>query len=50
VTFPLLIAGWIDDSDHSLASRVDVDVPDFDRLLIASLVAVEGLDQLVLKP
>jgi hypothetical protein len=50
LTIPLLIAGRIDDPDYSLASRVYVDMPDFDRLLIASLVAVEGLDQLVLKP
>jgi hypothetical protein len=31
-------------------SRYKGGVPDFDRLLIASLVTVEGLDQLVLKP
>jgi hypothetical protein len=44
------ISRRIDDSDYSLPSRVDVDVPDFDRLLISPSIALEGLDQLVLKP
>jgi hypothetical protein len=29
---------------------MDVDVPNFDRLLISASIAFQGLDQLVLKP
>jgi hypothetical protein len=47
---PLSIAGWIDDPDHSLASRMDVDVSDFHCLLVAALITVEGLDHVILKP
>jgi hypothetical protein len=50
LTTPLSIAGWIDDSDHSLASRMDVDVSDFHCLLVAALITVEGLDHVILKP
>jgi hypothetical protein len=50
LTTPLSIAGWIDDPDHSLTSGMYVDVPDFDCLLIAPSVTVEGLDHLILKP
>jgi hypothetical protein len=38
-----LIAGRIDDSDHSLATGMYVDVPDFDRLLITPPITVKGL-------
>jgi hypothetical protein len=34
----------IDDSNHSLAAGMYVDVPDFDGLLIAPSITVEGLD------
>jgi hypothetical protein len=50
LTTPLSIAGWIDDPDHSLASRMDVDVSDFHCLLVAALITVEGLDYVILKP
>jgi hypothetical protein len=36
--------------DHSLASRMDVDVSDFHCLLVAALITVEGLDHVILKP
>jgi hypothetical protein len=45
-----LIAGRIDDPDHSLASRMYVDVPDFDCLLIAPSITVKGSDHLIMKP
>jgi hypothetical protein len=51
LTTPLSIAGWIDDPDHSpLTSGMDVNVPNFDCLLIAPSITVEGLDHLILKP
>jgi hypothetical protein len=50
LTTPLSIAGWIDDPDHSLTSGMYVDVPNFDCLLIAPSITVEGLDHLILKP
>jgi hypothetical protein len=40
----------IDDSNHSLAAGMYVDVPDFDGLLIAPSITVEGLDHLTLQP
>ena len=40
----------IDDSDHPLGPRVDVEVPDLHRLLVAPPMPVEGLDQIELKP
>ena len=46
LTTPLsIVAGWIDDTDHSLASGMYVDVPDFHCLLVAPLKTVEGLDE-----
>src|ERR1700730_7467841 len=36
--------------DHSLRSGMYVDVPDFDRLLVAAPISVEGLDHVILKP
>jgi hypothetical protein len=36
--------------DHSLRSGMYVDVPDFDRLLVAAPITVEGLDHVILKP
>jgi hypothetical protein len=45
-----LIAGRIDDSDHSLAPGMYVDVPDFDCLPIAPSITLKGLDHLILKP
>jgi hypothetical protein len=47
---PLSIVGWIYDPDHSLRPGMYVDVPDFDRLLVAAPITVEGLDHLILKP
>jgi hypothetical protein len=47
---PVSIVGWIDDPHHSLASGMDVDVPNFDCLLIAPSITLEGLDHLILKP
>jgi hypothetical protein len=47
---PVSIVGWIDDPDHSLASRMDVDVPHLDCLLVAAPITLEGLDHLILKP
>ena len=44
------IAGWIYDPDHSLPPGMYVDVPDFDRLLVAAPITLEGLDHLILKP
>ena len=49
-TIPLSILGWIYDPDHSLAAGTYVDVPDFDRLLVAPPITVEGLDHVILKP
>jgi hypothetical protein len=50
LTAPLSIVGWIYDPDHSLASGMYVDVPHFDRLLIAPSITLKGLDHLTLKP
>ena len=50
LTTPLSISRWIYDPDHSLAAGMYVDVPDFDRLLVAALITVKGLDHLILKP
>src|ERR1700730_14644987 len=36
--------------DHSLRSGMYVDVPDFDRLLVAAPITLEGLDHVILKP
>ena len=47
---PVSILGWIYDPDHSLAAGMYVDVPDFDRLLVAPPITVEGLDHVILKP
>ncbi len=42
---PLLRTG-IDDADRSLGFRMDVEVMDLDRLLVAPSVPVESLDQI----
>ena len=47
---PVSILGRIYDPDHSLASGMYVDVPHFDRLLIAPSITLKGLDHLTLKP
>jgi hypothetical protein len=44
LAIPLSIFGRIDYPDHSLASRMYVDVPNFDRLLVASPIPFKGLD------
>jgi hypothetical protein len=36
--------------DHSLPPGMYVDVPDFDRLLVAPPITLEGLDHVILKP
>jgi hypothetical protein len=41
---PPLDRRGIDDFDHSLTSGMDVDVPNFDGLLIAPPITVEDLD------
>jgi hypothetical protein len=46
---PLTLSG-IDDSDNPLRPRVDVEMPDLNRLLVAPPMPVEGLDQFELKP
>jgi hypothetical protein len=50
LTSPLLIAGRIDDSDHSLATGMYVDMPDLHRLFVAPPITVKRLDHLVLQP
>jgi hypothetical protein len=47
LTIPLTLSG-IKDADHSLRPRVDVEVPDLNRLLVAPPMPVEGLDQIKL--
>jgi hypothetical protein len=49
LAIPLSLSG-IDNTDHSLAAGMYVDVSDFDRLLVAAPITVEGLDHLILKP
>jgi hypothetical protein len=39
---PLSVSGRVDDPDHSLAAGVDMNMPDFDRLLIASPIALDS--------
>jgi hypothetical protein len=41
---PLLFFRRIDDSNYPLGARMDVDVPDFDRLAVSTPVPVECLD------
>ena len=50
LTIPLLIAGRIDDPDHSLASRMYLDAPHFDCLLIAPSITVKSSNHLIMKP
>jgi hypothetical protein len=47
---PLSFARRVNDPHHSLASRMYVDVPHLDCLLVATPITVEGLDHLTLKP
>ena len=39
----MVLTGGIDDTDNPLGSRVNVNVPDFHSLLVATPVSVESL-------
>ena len=50
LTTPFSIPRRIDDSNHSLAAGMYVDVPDFDDLPTAPSITLEGLDHSTRKP